>query len=63
MPKSKRDAVSSYEDGINRADGNPYADAAGANSISEAAETMEQAFGKGNSVDMNQMVSNWGDKY
>lgn len=63
MPKSERDAREAYENGINRASGNPYAEAAGANSISDAARTMEQAFGKGESVDMNQMVDNWADKY
>lgn len=63
MPKSKRDAVQAFEDGLDKASGNPYADAAGADSISEAAEEMEEAFNKGENVSKSDMVSNWGDKY
>lgn len=63
MVKSERDAREAYEDGINRASGNPYQEAAGASSISEAASIMEEAFEKGSSVSMDNMVSNWANKY
>jgi len=63
MALNSSEARSNYEDGINRASGNPYREAAGVSSIKEAAEIMEDAFSKGGSVDMNQMASNWADKY
>lgn len=60
MVKRKSDAKSNYLTGLNRASESDWP--VDANSISDAAEALESAYGTGD-ADFNRWASNWADKY
>lgn len=62
MVKSKSDAKSNYRESIEDNIG-AYRNASGANSISDAAETLESAFNTGDSLSASSMADNWAKKY
>lgn len=62
MVKSETDAKRNYRNSIeDHIQG--YRNAAGASSISEAAEALQSEFGTGERLTVDTMVTNWADKY
>lgn len=60
MVKSKNDAKSNYRQGLARANESDWP--VDANSISEAAEALEDAYGTGE-ADFSRWANNWADRY